>query len=208
MTCAPKPQSAGTPQIWNPLPYFTTVRQDGELANIQSLNHFYEDASRGRLPAVSWIVPNGNVSEHPPSRVSDGQAYVTGLINAIMRSSDWKSTVIFLAWDDWGGFYDHVAPPHIDKNGLGLRVPGIVISPFARKGFIDHQTLSFDLYAKFIEDVFLGGQRLDPATDGRPDPRPTVREVAPQLGNLLWDFDFAQKPRRPLILSEARRQAH
>jgi phospholipase C len=93
-------------------------------------------------------------------------------------------------------------------NGLGLRVPGIVISPFARKGFIDHQILSFDVYVKLIEDIFLHSQRLDPATDGRPDPRPTVREAAPQLGNLLLDFDFAQKPRRPLILTEARRQPH
>src|SRR5207248_7800646 len=81
-----------------------------------------------------------------------------------------------------------------------LRVPGIVISPYARKGYIDHQTLSFDAYVKFIEDDFLGGQRLDPATDGRPDPRPDVRENAPQLGDLARDFDFSQPPRAPLIL--------
>ena len=78
-----------------------------------------------------------------------------------MRGPDWKSTAIFVAWDDWGGFYDHVAPPSVDENGYGLRVPGLVISPYARKGYIDHQTLSFDAYVKFIEDDFLGGQRLD-----------------------------------------------
>jgi phospholipase C len=104
---------------------------------------------------------------------------VTKLVNAAMRGKDWKSTAIFLAWDDWGGFYDHVTPPSVDRLGYGLRVPGLVISPYARRGYIDHQTLSFDAYAKFIEDDFLGGQRLDPATDGRPDPRPDVRENEP-----------------------------
>jgi len=76
----------------------------------------------------------------------------------------------------------------------------VVISPYARQGFIDHQTLSFDAYLKFIEDDFLAGARLDPRTDGRPDPRPGVREAAPQLGNLVLDFNFDQAPRSPLIL--------
>jgi len=136
----------------------------------------------------------------PPALVSAGQTYVTGLIDAIMRSPDWNSTAIFLAWDDWGGFYDHVAPPAVDENGYGLRVPGLVISPFARRDFIDHQTLSFDAYVKFIEDDFLSGQRIDPKTDGRPDSRPDVRENAAQLGDLRADFDFSQTPRPPVIL--------
>jgi phospholipase C len=125
---------------------------------------------------------------------------VTGLVNAIMQSPDWDSTAIFLSWDDWGGFYDHVVPPGVDVNGYGLRVPGILISPFARAGFIDSQTLSHDAYNKFIEDDFLGGQRLDPASDGRPDPRPDVREANPLLGDLTADFDFNQPPRPPLLL--------
>jgi phospholipase C len=112
-----------------------------------------------------------------------------------MRSKNWQSTAIFLAWDDWGGFYDHVQPPTVDHNGFGLRVPGLVISPYARRGYVDHQTLSFDAYVKFIEDDFLGGQRLDPRTDGRPDGRPDVRENNPVLGNLAYDFDFSQSPR-------------
>jgi phospholipase C len=134
--------------------------------------------------------------------VSDGQSYVTRIVNAVMRSPDWNGTAIFLAWDDWGGFYDHLAPPRVDALGYGIRVPGIVISPYARRGFIDHQTLSFDAYLKFIEDDFLDGARLDPKTDGRPDPRPDLREDEPILGNLTNDFDFAQPPRPPLILPE------
>ena len=125
---------------------------------------------------------------------------MTNLINAVMQGPDWSSTAIFLSWDDWGGFYDHVAPPTVDGNGYGLRVPGLVISPYAKKGYVDHQTLSHDAFLKFIEDDFLGGARLDPATDGRPDPRPTVRETVPQLGNLANDFDFNQSPRKPLVL--------
>jgi phospholipase C len=200
ITCAPVGQSAKTPGIWNPLPFFDTVREDGQLGNIRSLGSFYAAADAGELPAVSWVVPNQRVSEHPPASVSAGQAYVTSIINALMRSPDWWSTAIFLSWDDWGGFYDHVVPPHVDRNGYGLRVPGLVISPYARTHLVDHQILSHDAYLKFIEDDFLGGQRLDPAVDGRPDMRPTVREAIPILGNLQRDFDFSQPPAPPFIL--------
>src|SRR2546427_6806496 len=201
ISCRPIAQDDRTPGIWNPLPYFDTVKADGQVGNVQSLSDFYGVARTGRLPAVSWITPNNTVSEHPPGRVSLGQSYVTTLINTLMTGPQWKSTAIFLAWDDWGGFYDHVRPPGVDQNGYGLRVPGLVISPYARRGYMDHQTLSFDAYVKFIEDDFLNGQRLDPATDGRPDPRPDVREDAPQLGDLRADFDFSHPPRRPFILS-------
>src|SRR5207244_4627988 len=113
-------------------------------------------------------------SEQAPAPSSAGQRWVTSLIDAVMRGPQWKSTAIFLSWDDWGGFYDHVPPPRVDGNGYGIRVPSLVISPYAKKGFVDHQTLSSDAYLKFIEDDFLGGSRLDPKTDGRPDPRPRV----------------------------------
>ncbi len=198
--CGTVGQSAQTPGIWNPLPYFDTVHEDDQLGNIQGLTSFFAAARAGKLPAVSWITPNKTVSEHPPALVSAGQTYVTGLINAIMHSPDWKSTAIFLAWDDWGGFYDNVVPPHVDIEGYGIRVPGIVISPYAKQGYIDHQTLSFDAYLKFIEDDFLNGQRINPKTDGRPDRRPDVRESASILGNLVNDFDFNQAPRAPLFL--------
>jgi phospholipase C len=199
-TCAPGKQNANTPGIWNPLPWFDTVKNDHQLDNIQDVRKFYGAAKSGTLPSVSWVVPSGAVSEHPAAPVSYGQSYVTSLINAVMASPDWGSTAIFLAWDDWGGFYDHVAPPTVDQNGYGLRVPGIVISPFAKKGYVDHQILSFDAYDKFIEDDFLNGQRLNPANDGRPDPRPTVREDVKILGNLVSDFDFNQTPQPPVPL--------
>ncbi|HEY2354263.1 MAG TPA: alkaline phosphatase family protein [Gaiellaceae bacterium] len=202
-TCKALPQNAETPGIWNPLPYFDDVRQDHQLGNIQPVANFYDAARNGTLPSVSWVTPADAVSEHPPSSVGVGENYVTGLINTIMAGPDWNSTAIFLTWDDWGGFYDHVRPPKVDENGYGLRVPALVISPYAKHGYIDHQTLSFDAYLKFIEDDFLTG-RLDPATDGRPDPRPDVRENAPILGDLASDFDFDQKPRAPVLLPQQR----
>jgi phospholipase C len=199
---------AGVLGIWNPLPHFTTVHDDGQLGNIVSSNQYFQDAAAGTLPAVSWIAPNQMVSEHPTALVSNGQAWVTSLVNAAMLGPDWNNTAIFLAWDDWGGFYDHVVPPYPgpDQNGYGIRVPSLVISPWAKQGVIDHQTLSFDAYLKFIEDDFLKGQRLDPQTDGRPDPRPSVRENYPPLGDLVNDFDFsggfAPGAGRRLILPE------
>jgi phospholipase C len=203
MTCAPVTQGPKTLGVWNPLVDFTDVKEDGQLGNVQSLTSF-DTAVHQRngcgLPNVSWIAPNEKVSEHPPALISTGQAYVTTLINAIMRSPCWNSVAIFLSWDDWGGFYDHVVPPNVDQNGYGPRVPGLVISPYAKAGYIDHQQLSHDAYLKFIEDDFLSGARLDPRTDGRPDSRPDVREDAPGLGSLTADFNFTQPPRAPLIL--------
>jgi phospholipase C len=200
-TCPPKAQSYKTPGIWNPLPLFTDVKADGQLKNVQPVKNFLSAAAAGTLPAVSWITPSQVNSEHPPASIHEGQAWVTNLVNTVMKGPDWSSTAIFLSWDDWGGFYDHVVPPNVDANGYGLRVPSMVISPYAKRGFIDSQTLSHDAFLKFIEDDFLAGARLDPATDGRPDPRTSVRENAAQLGSLVNDFDFTQAPRPPLLLS-------
>jgi phospholipase C len=200
MFCAPVPQDARTPGIWNPLPWFDTVQRNRQQRNVAPVQNFYRAARSGRLPSVSWIIPAQPVSDHPPALITAGQAYVSGLVNAIMRSRDWNSTAIFICWDDWGGFYDHVEPPVVDGQGYGLRVPGLVISPYAKRGYVDHQILSQDAYLKFIEDVFLHGQRIDPRTDGRPDSRPSVRENVRILGDLASAFDFRQKPRAPLIL--------
>jgi phospholipase C len=202
-SCKTVKQAVKTPGIWNPLPDFTDVKANGQVGNVEPLPKFYSAVSQTAscgLPSVSWVIPSLAVGEHPPSSVATGQAYVTTLINTIMRSRCWGSTAIFLSWDDWGGFYDHVAPPKIDENGFGLRVPGLVISPYAKTGYIDHQQLSHDAYLKFIEDAFLNGARLNPASDGRRDSRPVVREEAPGLGNLVNDFNFNQQPRAPLLL--------
>ena len=200
--CYTKLTGPNTPGFWDTLPDFTDVRQDGQMANAQEpLSRFYAAAAHGTLPAVSWITPNWADSNHPGASIAQGQAWVTRLVNAVMTSPDWKSSAIFLAWDDWGGFYDNLAPPVVDGSGYGLRVPALVISPYARRGYVDHQMLSFDAYLKFIEDDFLGGARLDPKTDRRPDPRPDVRENEAVLGDLLADFNFNQAPRPPLVLS-------
>ena len=200
LTCIPLPQSFRTGSIWNPLPNFSDVKSDGQSGNIQSVDNFAAAARNGTLPAVSWVVPTNSVSEHPPAPISDGRKYVTYMINQVMQGPDWNSSAIFLAWDDWGGFYDHMNPPRVSANGFGIRVPSLLISPYAKQGYIDHGVHSFDSYQRFIEDVFLGSSRLDPTTDGRPDPRPVVGENYPGLANLADDFDFTQSPRPPVIL--------
>ena len=144
MTCAPKNQAAHVPSIWNPPPYYKSVRDQGPAylkKHNPSAKQFLTDLQNGTLPQVSWLVPTDEESEHPPRGIDAGMVYVTGLVNAVMRSSYWKDTVIFIAWDDWGGFYDHVVPPNVDRNdtstpiqGYGLRVPGITISPYAKAG--------------------------------------------------------------------------
>jgi phospholipase C len=191
MFCDQQPLNLDVPSIMNPLPNFEAVHEDGQLNHVRHTNEFLASLRDGALPAVSWVIPENGVSDHPPSSIHAGQDYVTGLINDIMQSPEWNSTVILLAWD--------VPPPKVDENGYGLRVPALVISPFARPGTIDHQVLSFDAYLKFIEDIFLNGQRIDPKTDGRPDSRPNVREDNPMLGDLLLDLDFS-KPLPPLVL--------
>jgi phospholipase C len=205
-TCVAAPCTGGgrgaeTAVVQNPLPGFRTVAVDHQLQNVQSNTKFFNAAAGGNLPSVSWVMPTTNKGEHPPDYIGNGQAWVTRVVNAVMKgpTDQYLHTAIFLTWDDWGGFYDHVKPIRIDRNGYGIRVPGILISPFARGG-IDHQTLSFDAFLKLIEDRFLGGQRLNPRTDGWPDARPTVRENAARLGDLGKEFDWTQPPIDPLIL--------
>jgi phospholipase C len=189
----------------NVLPGFTSFwngeRASGVTDNVLPVEGYLQAAADGSLPSVSWVFPTSVTSDHPasPSTTRTGMAYVTRLINAVMRGPSWDSTAIFLTWDDWGGFYDHVVPPRVDENGYGLRVPGLVISPWVRPGTIQHTTLSFDSYLRLIEDRFLHGERLDPRTDGRPDARPTVRE---RLANPIQAvFDFHQDPLPPLVLT-------
>jgi phospholipase C len=201
--CGVNQDIAGTPNLWNPLPDFVTVHQDDQLGDIQPVSNFFQALKANALPQVTWVLPNAANSDHPPSSIATGQAWVTQVINAVGQSPVWDSSVILVSWDDWGGFYDHVVPPPaVDGLGYGLRIPAFLVSPYAKKGMVDHQTLSFESYLRLIEDVFLHGQRLDPKTDGRWDPRPSVRENDPALGDLTKELDLSQSPRPPLILPE------
>jgi phospholipase C len=150
-------------------------------------SRFISDIQHGTLPAISWLTPDWKQSEHPPMSMCIGQNWSVSMINAIMRSKYWASTAIILSWDDFGGFYDHVAPLHPDIYGYGPRVPAIVISPWAKPGAIDIQTLSFDSVLKLVEQ--LHGL-----------PALTARDK--NAGDLLSAFNFAQTPNPPLVLSQ------
>ena len=181
-----EPQAPHTYTLWNPLPAFpAVVNNPTQWSQLVDSSEFYTDAANGNLPQVSWVVPSDAVSEHPPSSMLDGMSYVTGLINAVMQSPEWSSTAIFLAWDDWGGIYDHVPPPVVDEFGYGLRVPGMIISPYSRQGFIDHQTYSFDSWLRMIELRF-GTMPL------------TARDT--EAADMMDAFDFNQSPRPPMVL--------
>ena len=192
----------GTSTAINVMPGFQTVHENDQLGNVMEHPSFFQALEAGTLPSVSWVLPGRGFSDHPGNGapISKGQEWVTQVVNAVGRSPVWERSAIFVVWDDWGGFYDHVKPPRVDQNGYGLRVPAFMISPYAKQGMIDSQTLSFDAYLKLIEDRFLDGRRLDPKTMSRPDPRPTVRENVKILGDLTKEFDFDQEPREPLIL--------
>jgi phospholipase C len=227
LTCDPVPQAGSIPGAFNPAAHFAYVQSQGAAyvaAHIPNVDQFLKDAKSGgtvtcNLPQASWVVPNADISEHPGnSGITAGQMYVTSLVNAVMQSACWQSTAIFISWDDWGGFYDHVVPPNVDFSktatpveGYGLRVPGLMVSAWARQGMIDHQLLSFDSYATFIENLFMGGARLDPVAMGQPDARPDVRDAlttAPfvdgttaPIGDLMKEFDFTQTPLAPVVLN-------
>ena len=191
----------GSSPLWDVLPGFETVQEDGQVGNATvNQTQFFEDAEYGTLPQVSWILPKYNDSEHPQANIYEGMRYTTGLVNAIAKGPDWDSTAIFIMWDDMGGFYDRMAPPvTFDTLGLGIRVPSLLISAYARSRYIDHQICSSDCYLKLIEDDFLNGQRM--SQSGRPDPRPDYRDEQPEYGDLVNDFDFTQPARQPLVLS-------
>ena len=175
---------------FNPLPAFPKVQNNPEQRNrLVDTSQFYIDAQNGKLPQVSWVVPEMNVSEHPPSSVRAGMAYVTGLVNAVMEGPDWNTTAIFISWDDWGGFYDHVAPPNVDKYGFGIRVPGLVISPYAKQNYVDQKTYSFDSWLRTVEERF----GVNPMT---------ARDT--NANDMLNAFDFSQNPRPPVILNATR----
>ena len=174
--------------LWNPLPGFKSFQDRPELmSHVVSLNEFYKDVEGPNFPEVSWLVPVGKTSEHPPADVGVGMWHVTQIVNAVMKSPYWKDTVIIVVWDDFGGFYDHVAPPAVDSYGLGPRVPALVISPYAKKGFVNHSTFDFTSPLKLIETKF----GLEPLT---------TRDA--KSGDMLDCFDFRQEPLPPRIISK------
>lgn len=150
--------------------------------HIFNVDNFIRDVRDGLLPAVTWVTPRFALSEHPEYNFCHGENWTTRVINEIMRSPQWKSTAIFVTWDDWGGFYDHVVPPQVDRFGMAMRVPLLVISPYAKRGHVDHEVGEFSSVLRFIEDNWRLG-------------RLTRRDRS--AGNLSYDFDFDQKPRPP-----------
>jgi phospholipase C len=136
----------------------------------------------GTFPQVSWVIPSFPISEHSPANITTGMNWVKLVISSIMSSPYWNNTAIILTWDDYGGFYDHVPPPQIDKYGLGFRMPALILSPYAKQGYIDHTQYQFESTLKFIEWRF----SLSPLTD---------RDL--HANNLLNAFDFSQKPLNP-----------
>jgi len=139
--------------LWNPMPGFKSIRDDDSRMNrLVSLDDYYKDLQEGTLPQFAWIIPDFQDSEHPPEPLDQGMWYVTRIINALMKSPDWGSTAVFLTWDDYGGFYDHVPPPEVDAYGYGPRVPMLVISPYAKRDYVSHYTYDFTSVLKFIEE--------------------------------------------------------
>src|SRR5207247_7086279 len=133
------------------LPYFASM-DSSSLKNILPTEHFFVDLNRNFLANVTWTMPpTQKLSEHPPYDPSIGEHWVVTAINQVMQSRYWSSTAIFLTWDDFGGWYDHVPPPQVDEVGYGFRVPLIVISPYARHNFIDHTQADHASVLKFIE---------------------------------------------------------
>jgi phospholipase C len=181
----------GSQLVWVPLLNYARFLDDPKLSrHIVDLAEYYEDLERGTLPAVSYIAPSGS-SEHPPGSIQAGQRFVRNLINALMRSSAWKSSAFSWTYDDWGGFYDHVRPPRVDPYGYGFRAPALLVSPYAKRGHIDSTTLDFTSYLKFIEHNW----GLEPLA-------PRDRRA----NNLLSAFDFDRPPRKAKFVSPVRHE--
>ena len=177
-----QPQRSG--YIWNAFDAIRHIRrQSAEWdSHIFNVDDVVSDIRHGVLPPVTWVTPRFALSEHPEYNFCWGENWTTTVIDAIMASPMWKDTAIFLTWDDWGGFYDHVPPPRVDRFGMGMRTPLLMISPYARRGYIDHQVNEFSSVLRFIEDNW----RLGPLT--RRDRR---------THDLFSDFRFHSPPRAP-----------
>ena len=169
--------------IWTAFDAIRAVRYGPEWkANISSPEtNVFKDISSGKLPAVSWVIPDFANSDHPGHGVTGGPSWVAQVANAIGKSPMWKSTAIVVVWDDWGGFYDHVAPPQLDSQGLGFRVPMLVISPYAKKGYVSHTHYEFGSILRFVEDNW---------------ELPRIGSTDERATSIVDVFDFSQPPRK------------
>jgi phospholipase C len=180
----------GNPQafgLWNPFPGFKAFMNSPELkSHLVSNDEFFRDLREGHLPSVAWIIPNGPESEHPPQDIQLGMWYVTDMVNALMKSPYWQNTVLVITWDDYGGFFDHAPPPQLDNYGYGPRVPALVVSSYARAGFVDHTPYEFCSVLRLIEERF----QLQPLT--------ARDHQATSLGQSL---DLSQRPLAPVLIA-------
>jgi phospholipase C len=182
---------SGAQPVWVPLLAYNRFIDDPRLfSHIVDLSEYYRDLHDGTLPAVSYIVPAGS-SEHPPGNIKSGERFVRTLINSLQQSSAWSSSAFTWTYDDWGGWYDHVRPPQVDRYGYGFRAPALLVSPYARKGYIDHHTLDFTSILRFIEENW--------------SLRPLARRDA-TANSIRTAFDFSQSPRRPEFVSATLKQ--
>jgi phospholipase C len=174
--------------IWDPFQAISDVRygRDWHTNVIAPQTHVLTDAQIGNLADVSWVTPSHEDSDHPGAHSDTGPSWVASIVNAIGKSQYWKSTAIIVLWDDWGGFYDNAPPPQLDFRGLGIRVPCLIVSPYAKRNYIASTPYEFGSILKFIEQAF-GLPSLGLAADGYTDRR------AHSLGDA---FDFTQQPRR------------
>jgi len=175
--------------VWVPLLDIPRFLDNPALRpHIVDLSQYYRDLRDGTLPDVAYIAPSG-ASEHPPGSLATGQRFVRGLVNAMMASEEWSSSAFMMAYDDWGGWYDHVKPPHRDAHGDGFRVPAMLVSPYAREHVIIHTDLDFTSMLKFIEQNW----RLRPLT-----------RLDATAGSMMGAFNFRQAPRVPDIIPQLR----
>jgi phospholipase C len=173
--------------IWEPFEAMRYVRYGPDWANIIApQTKILTDPGAGDLASVSFVTPTLADSDHPWGHGSDkGPSWVASVVNAIGESSYWDSTAIIVLWDDWGGWYDNAKPPQLDYRGLGFRVPCLIISPYAKDGYVDNTQYEFASILKFIEKVY-GTGSIGPPSQGYTDQRATSLDAA---------FDFSQKPR-------------
>ncbi len=178
------------PQVeWVPLLSIDRFIDDPELfSRIADLDEYFEDLRNGQAPAVAYIKIIG-ASEHPPGSLQAGQRTTRTLIQALMQSEAWESSAFLLTYDDWGGWYDHVRPPRVDAYGYGFRVPTILVSPYAKRGYVDSTVLDYTSILKFIEENW----DLEPLT---------LRDA--QANSLTNAFDFSQPPRQPRFVPSQR----